>query len=127
MQTLVEGIKLTRDLGRRSEWGEYLGSEIFPGPNVQTDEEIVEYIKDSLHTSNALVGTCRMGTGADAVVRPDLRVHGVEGVRVCDSSIMPTIPGGQTATPTVMVAERAASLILSPNVGNANVAAVNAS
>lgn len=89
---------------------------MFPGPQVQTDEEIDEYIKKTIHTANALTGTCKMGTGPDAVVGPDLRVRGVKGVRVADSSVIPIIPGGQTATPTVMIADRAASFISTPQV-----------
>lgn len=65
---------------------------------MQTDEEIDDYIKNALHTANALVGTC------------------VHRVRVADSSVIPIIPGGQTATPTVMVADRAASFIMAPQV-----------
>jgi choline dehydrogenase-like flavoprotein len=114
LKTLREGIKLGRQLGNRPEWGEYLGEEVYPGIDVQTDDEIDEYIKNTLHTANALVGTCKMGTGKDAVVSPDLLVIGVQGVRVADSSTLPTIPGGQTGTPTVMVAERAAEFILNP-------------
>jgi choline dehydrogenase-like flavoprotein len=115
LATLREGIKLGRALGNRPEWGEYLGEEVFPGPNVKTDAQIDEYIKNSLHTANALTGTCKMGTGKDAVVTPDLRVIGVNGVRVTDSSTIPIIPGGQTATPTVMIAERAAAFLRSPS------------
>eukprot|EP00545_Synedropsis_sp_CCMP1620_P013642 CAMPEP_0119006328 /NCGR_PEP_ID=MMETSP1176-20130426/2235_1 /TAXON_ID=265551 /ORGANISM="Synedropsis recta cf, Strain CCMP1620" /LENGTH=591 /DNA_ID=CAMNT_0006958233 /DNA_START=5 /DNA_END=1780 /DNA_ORIENTATION=+ len=114
--TLREGVKLCRQLGRRSEWGEYLGEEVYPGADVLTDDDIDEYIKNSLHTANALTGTCKMGMGKDCVVEPDLKVYGVNGVRVCDSSILPNIPGGQTATPTVMVADRAAAFILTPQV-----------
>jgi len=115
LATLREGIKLNRRLGGTSEWGEYLGKEVFPGTHVQTDEQIDEYIRNSIHTSNALTGTCKMGTEEDAVVGSDLRVKGVNGVRVCDSSIIPVIMGGQTATPTVMIAERAASMIKDPS------------
>lgn len=104
-----------RQLGNRPEWGEYLGEEVFPGPSVKTDDQIDEYIKNTLHTANALTGTCKMGTGKDAVVTPDLRVIGVNGVRVTDSSTIPIIPGGQTATPTVMIAERAAAFLRSPS------------
>ena len=114
LATLREGIKLGRQLGNRPEWAEYLGEEVFPGPSVQTDAEIDEYIKSSLHTANALTGTCKMGTGKDAVVDPELRVIGVNGVRVADSSVIPSIPGGQTATPTVMIADRAAVMITNP-------------
>lgn len=114
LQTLREGIKLGRMLGSRPEWGEFLGNEVFPGSAVQTDDEIDEYIKNTLHTANALTGTCKMGIGNDAVVTPDLKVIGVQNLRVCDSSTIPVIPGGQTATPTVMIAERAAAFIRSP-------------
>jgi choline dehydrogenase-like flavoprotein len=114
LKTLREGIKLGRQLGNRAEWGEYLGEEVFPGADVRTDAEIDEYIKNTIHTANALTGTCKMGTGKDSVVTPDLRVNGVHGVRVCDASTIPVIPGGQTATPTVMIAERAAAFLRNP-------------
>jgi len=116
LATLREGIKLGRKLSQRPEWGEYLGNEVYPGVDVQTDEEIDAYIRNTLHTANALTGTCKMGTDTDCVVGPDLKVFGVNNVRVCDSSIFPSIPGGQTATPTVMVADRAAAFILNPQV-----------
>jgi len=116
LATLREGIKLGRKLSQRPEWGEYLGDEVYPGVDIQTDEEIDEYIRNTLHTANALTGTCKMGRGKDCVVGPDLKVFGVNNVRVCDSSIFPSIPGGQTATPTVMIADRAAAFILNPPV-----------
>jgi choline dehydrogenase-like flavoprotein len=114
LKTLREGIKLGRQLGNRPEWGEFLGEEVYPGIDVQTDAQIDEYIKNTIHTANALTGTCKMGVGKDAVVGPDLKVIGVNGVRVADSSTIPVIPGGQTATPTVMIAERAAAFLRSP-------------
>lgn len=79
----------------------------------QSDEEVDAYIKRTLHSANAVVGTCAMGTAASrgAVVDGQLKVHGVEGLRVVDASVFPKIPGGQTGAPTVMVAERAASMI----------------
>ncbi|CAB9504043.1 Alcohol dehydrogenase [acceptor] [Seminavis robusta] len=113
LATLREGIKLGRQLCNHPEWGDdYRGTEVYPGPQVRTNEEIEAYIRRTVHTSNALTGTCKMGLGNDSVVDPQLRVRGVQGVRVADSSILPVIPGGQTATPTVMVAERAAHSIL---------------
>lgn len=111
LATLREGIKLGRKLCSRPEWGDFLGEEVYPGKSVQTDQEIEEYIKNSLHTANALTGTCKMGTGSDAVVTPELEVIGVKGLRVADSSVIPIITGGQTGTPTVMVAARAADFI----------------
>ena len=87
--------------------------ETFPGADVRTDEQIDEYIRGTLHTSNALVGTCKMGRASDptAVVAPTLRVHGVKSLRVVDASVMPRIPGGQTNAATVMIAEKAADMI----------------
>lgn len=114
LATLREGIKLGRKLGRSSAWADFLGEEVFPGPNVQTDDQIDDYIRSSIHTANALTGTCKMGLEDDAVVGPDLAVKGVNGVRVVDSSIIPNIPGGQTGTPTVMIAERAAAFLQNP-------------
>lgn len=114
LTTLREGIKLCRNLAQSPEWGECLGDEVYPGKLVQTDDDIDEYIRNTLHTSNALTGTCKMGIDSDCVVGPDLRVRGVNGVRVVDSSIFPNIPGGQTGTPTVMVAERASAFITNP-------------
>lgn len=115
LKTLREGIKLGRQLGNSPDWGEYLGEEVYPGLDVQTDAEIDEYIKNTIHTANALTGTCKMGTGKDAVVTPELKVIGVNGVRVADSSTIPILPGGQTATPTVMIAERAAAFLINPH------------
>jgi fatty acid photodecarboxylase len=114
LATLRAGIKLGRSLGERPEWAEFLGKEVYPGPSVQTDAEIDEYIKNSVHTANALVGTCKMGVGVGCVVGPDLKVIGVNNIRVADSSIIPIIPGGQIGTPTVMIAARAADMILNP-------------
>mmetsp|Transcript_15233 Transcript_15233/g.31403 ORF Transcript_15233/g.31403 Transcript_15233/m.31403 type:complete len:607 (+) Transcript_15233:42-1862(+) len=109
VKTLREGIKLGRQLGAK--FGEYVGKEVYPGPSVKSDDEIDEYVRNSVHTANALVGTCKMGDDALSVVSRDLKVKGVTGVRVADSSIFPSIPGGQTGTPTVMVATRAAEMI----------------
>ena len=93
---------------------QFRGEEVFPGPSIQSDADIEEYIRNSVHTSNAIVGTCRMGHDEDseAVVDPYLRVRGVKNLRVIDASVMPTIPGGQTGAPTVMIAEKAADFLL---------------
>uniref|UniRef100_A0A7S1BHR9 Glucose-methanol-choline oxidoreductase N-terminal domain-containing protein n=2 Tax=Corethron hystrix TaxID=216773 RepID=A0A7S1BHR9_9STRA len=109
--TIREGIKLGRRLGNMAEWGDYKGEEVYPGPEVQTDEQIDEYIRNTVHSANALVGTCKMGADDMSVVGFDLKVHGINGVRVVDASVIPKIMGGQTGTPVVMIAERAAAFL----------------
>ena len=108
LATLREGLKLCRKMGMSKALEPYRLEEVFPGEHVQSDKQIEDYIRSTLHTANALVGTCAMGTVVDA----NLRVKGVDGLRVCDASVMPKITGGQTGTPVVMIASRAAHLIL---------------
>lgn len=114
LATIREGIRLGRELAKQPAFKDYLGPEVFPGSHVQTDKELNAYISDSVHTANALVGTCRMGRIDDplAVVDSDMCVIGVRGLRICDSSVMPKIPGAQTGACTVMIAERAAENVL---------------
>lgn len=114
LETLREGLKLGRKIGSSAAFENYRQQEVYPGPEVQTDEQLDEYIRKTVHTSNALVGTCRIGAASDveAVVDSNLKVHGVTGLRVCDASVIPRIPGGQTGAAAFMVAERAADLIL---------------
>jgi GMC oxidoreductase len=113
LSTLVAGVKTARQLGEAKAFDEIRGKELFPGEQTQTDEELASYIKHVVIGLYHPVGTCRMGTdpAAGAVVDGELRVHGVEGLRVADASIMPTITTGNTHAPTVMIAERAADLI----------------
>ncbi|KAJ1403317.1 GMC oxidoreductase-domain-containing protein, partial [Ochromonadaceae sp. CCMP2298] len=112
--TMREGVKLSRKLAQTDAFRQYIGEEVYPGKDVQSDAQIDEYIRSSVHTSNALVGTCRIGKAGDAsaVVGPDLKVIGVTNLRVIDASVMPKIPGGQTSAPTIMIAEKAADLML---------------
>jgi len=79
-----------------------------------SDEQLDAYIADTVHTANAVVGTCRMGRCEDpmAVCDAELRVMSTKGLRVCDASVMPTLPGAQPGAATVMIAERAAEMIL---------------
>ena len=81
---------------------------------MQTDSEIEEFIRGSVHSGNALIGTCRMGRDDDshAVLDSELRVRGVGALRVIDASAMPAITGGQTCAPTIMIAEKGADLVL---------------
>jgi choline dehydrogenase-like flavoprotein len=86
--------------------------EFEPGPAVQTDEQIADYIRRRSETIYHPIGTCKMGRDAMAVVDPRLRVHGLTALRVVDASVMPTLVGGNTNAPTTMIAEKAADLIL---------------
>ena len=86
--------------------------EILPGPDVQTDEEWAAFLRAVAFRPYHPVGTCRMGSDADAVVDPQLRVRGIEGLRVIDASVFPTVTSGNTNAPVVMVAEKAADMIL---------------
>jgi choline dehydrogenase len=110
-QKLVLAIKLMRQLLRSNFFDEFRSIEIAPGAEVQSDEAIEAYIRNNCGTVWHPVGTCKMGTDSTAVVDPELRVHGVEGLRVVDASIMPTITTGNTNAPTIMIGEKAADLI----------------
>jgi choline dehydrogenase len=85
--------------------------ELKPGAEFATDDEIEASVRRRVELLYHPVGTCAMGTGDWAVLDPELRVRGVEGLRVVDASVMPAIPGGNTNAPTIMVAERASDLI----------------
>jgi len=111
LATLVEGVKIAREIAATGPLGEAAGREIFPGPGVVDDADIEADIRKRLELIYHPVGTCKMGDGDDAVLDPQLRVRGIEGLRVVDASVFPVIPGGNTNAPTMMVAERAADLI----------------
>lgn len=112
MQTLIQGIKLSRRIASNEHFNDFRGREVCPGDEATTEQDIKEYIRKTCHTANAMVGTCRMGSDSESVVDPELRVRGVRNLRVVDSSIMPTLPGGQSGAPTMMIAEKGADLIL---------------
>jgi choline dehydrogenase len=111
VQKLVEGIKLIRQFFQSSAFDRFRGKEIAPGAEIQNDAALEAYIRDACSTVWHPVGTCKMGTDPMAVVDPELRVHGVEGLRVVDASIMPTITTGNTNAPTIMIGEKAADFI----------------
>ncbi|MEG4105678.1 GMC family oxidoreductase N-terminal domain-containing protein [Microcoleus sp. S13_C5] len=111
MQVLVEGIKISRQIAYSGAFDKLLGEEVAPGGSVTSDEAIRAYIRKACETAHHPVGTCKMGVDESAVVDPELRVHGVDGLRVVDASIMPTLTTGNTNAPTIMIGEKAADLI----------------
>lgn len=116
LKTLVEGVRKAREIFAASAMKEYVAGEQYPGPDVVSDADLEAYVRKSVHSGNALVGTCKMGVSpsdGSVVSSSDLKVFGVEGLRVVDASVIPKIPGGQTGAASVMIAERAAKAILS--------------
>ncbi|WP_077338701.1 choline dehydrogenase [Pseudocolwellia agarivorans] len=104
-------VRLTREIINQQALDEYRGEEIQPGTHIQTDEEIDTFVRQFVESAYHPSCSCKMGTDNMAVVDPQTRVHGIEGLRVVDSSIFPTIPNGNLNAPTIMVAERAADII----------------
>ena len=110
----IEGFRLQRAIFAASPFAEQATEELIPGPSVQSDEEILDFWATEGMSTYHPVGTARMGPASDpdAVVDKELRVHGIEGLRIVDASVFPLIPSGNTHAPVVAVAERAADLIL---------------
>jgi choline dehydrogenase-like flavoprotein len=112
---VLRGLHLARRLCQAESFARYCAHEALPGPAVQDDAALTAYLRRAAGTAHHPVGTCRMGVDGLAVVDPQLRVRGVSGLRVVDASVFPSIVGGNTNAPVVMVAERAADLIRERN------------
>ncbi|MEO8058518.1 MAG: GMC family oxidoreductase N-terminal domain-containing protein [Burkholderiales bacterium] len=114
VDTLVRGLKLARRILRAPSLAKLVSEELAPSSKVEIDDsELATYVRSRAKTVYHPAGTCRMGTDAMAVVDPQLRVHGVQRLRVCDASVMPRIVSGNTNAPTIMLAERCADFMLS--------------
>jgi choline dehydrogenase-like flavoprotein len=107
----IAGLKIAREILQQPALKPFLKAEKLPGPKVKTDQELFEYTCANAKTQHHPVGTCMMGTDNMAVVDPQLKLRGIEGLRVCDSSIMPVINSSNTNAATIMIAEKAADLI----------------
>ena len=118
-QVMIEGVRIARKLLSAPDFDKFQGSELYPGDDAQTDEEILEFLRERAETIYHPIGTCKMGSDDDemAVVDNQLRVRGVAGLRVVDASVMPSLIGGNTNAPTVMIAERAAEFIKAAHEG----------
>lgn len=108
----IEGLKFGRKIAETEPMKACVDCELAPGKEVQTDDELLAYCRQSGLSLLHCVGTCKMGTGSDAVVDPRLRVHGIDKLRVVDASIMPRIVTGNTNAASIMIGEKAASIIL---------------
>jgi choline dehydrogenase len=113
VRALLASLKLSREVGEAKALQEFRAREIAPGPDVRTDADLIEYGMRNLITYHHQVGTCKMGIDNMAVVNPaDLRVYGVDGLRVADASVMPSVTSGNTNAPSIMIGERCADFLL---------------
>jgi len=111
-QVAVASLHWARKIAAQPALAKWIDHEMMPGPDLTTDEQLLGFARMAGSTIYHPVGTCQMGHGPAAVVDPQLRVHGVEGLRVVDASVMPRLVSGNTNAPTIMIAEKAADLIL---------------
>jgi len=106
-----EAVRTARRIYRTPPMGDLVGKERMPGEAVQSDDEIDAYVRETCYIGMHPTSTCAMGMGERSVVDPELRVIGVEGLRIADCSVMPTVPGGNTNLPAIMVGEKCADLV----------------
>ena len=107
----LEGLKIAREIMQQDALKPYVMAERLPGPKVVSDDDLFDYACANAKTDHHPVGTCKMGTDAMAVVDLELKVRGLEGLRVCDSSIMPRVPSCNTNAPTIMIGEKGADIV----------------
>ncbi len=112
VEAMLFGLKLARKIAGQPALKSFIIEEVQPGPAVTSDEALIEDLRNRGVSNLHPVGTCRMGHGADAVVDPRLRVHGIRGLRVADASIMPQVVGGNTNAPSIMIGEKCAAMVL---------------
>ncbi len=111
-RALREGVRLARDVFAQAAFDPYRGPELMPGAHVQKDDQIDAFVRKTAETIYHPVGSAKMGVDEDSVVDPQLRVYGIEGLRVVDASVMPALVSGNTNAPTIMIAEKAADMML---------------
>ena len=112
IRTMISGIRLTRDIINQKAFDAYRGQELAPGPTAMSDAELTTWLRATAMTTFHPVGTAKMGNDPMAVVDAQLRVHGIDGLRVADASIMPIISSGNTNAPAIMIGEKCADFIL---------------
>ncbi|MFD8418577.1 GMC family oxidoreductase [Streptomyces sp. NPDC059466] len=111
LDVMVSGLRAAREIGNGAPLASWRGREVLPGPGSVRDQDLRAYLRGNLRSYSHYAGTCRMGSDDDAVVGVDLRVHRVQGLRVADASVMPSIPSANTNAAVYAIAERAAALM----------------
>ncbi|KIC20448.1 choline dehydrogenase [Leisingera sp. ANG-Vp] len=111
VEELKAGFRLSRELVQQPSLAAFTGKEIFPGSKVESDADLEAWLRETCHSSYHPCGTCKMGSDPMAVVDPECRVHGIEGLRVADASVMPIIPSANLNCPSMMIGEKAADMI----------------
>ena len=109
IEAMLSAMELCREMGASSAFDEFRKSEVMPGD--LSCAEMIDFIRQSATTYFHPTSTCKMGIGDDAVVDPELRVYGIDNLRIADASIMPNITSGNTNAPSVMIGEKCAELI----------------
>jgi choline dehydrogenase len=110
--TIVAGLRVTRRIFATPTMQRFVKEEVFPGPRAITDEDLLEHVRATAGTTFHQTSTCMMGPGPKAVVDTALKVKGLQGLRVIDASVMPTVVSGNTNATVIMIAEKAADMIL---------------
>jgi choline dehydrogenase len=108
---LKDAVKLSREIFHTKAFSKWAKTELMPGPEIKTDQELIEFTRKNADSYHHQAGSCKMGSDAMAVVDPQLRVYGVEGVRVADASVMPQVPSGNCHAGIMMIAEKCADMI----------------
>jgi choline dehydrogenase len=119
LPTLIAGCRMARRITQANAFKPYVIDERIPGPEVQSDDEWIDFLRANVFGGNHLVGTCRMGQGAEAVVSPTLQVHGIDNLRVVDASIMPNLISAHTNATAFVIGEKGADMILGRSAGPA--------
>ena len=111
LDRLVQATKLSRDIFATEAFSDWVGDELLPGPDVKTDEQLREFVKNRADSYHHQSGSCKMGSDEMAVVDPQLRVYGVEGLRIADASVFPVVPSGNCHSGILMIGEKCADMI----------------
>jgi choline dehydrogenase len=111
LETTVRGLKMSLALFSKPALARHVSRVVLPDASVRSDDELRDFVRHHCRTSYHPVGTCRMGSDDQSVVDTRLRVRGFDGLRVCDSSVFPSLVGSNTNAPTAMLAEKASDLI----------------